>query len=126
MYGVVVSAEKAHAPVRRLLTVLWHSLRNPKPNPNQAPLGAALTAQFIGARMGMISALDILSSNAAAQRRADKAGDGERIPLAPWKGAGGPSPSDPNASAETHTSKPSPQQQAWYSIVATPPKSEGR
>ena len=107
----------------RLLTVLWHSPRNPNPNPNQAPLGAALTAQFIGARMGMISALDILSSNAAAQRRADKAGDGEQIPLAPWKDR---SPSSPNASAETHTSKPSPQQQAWYSIVATPPKSEGR
>ena len=71
----------------------------------------------------MISALDILSSNAAAQRRADKAGDGEQIPLAPWKDR---SPSSPNASAETHTSKPSPQQQAWYSIVATPPKSEGR
>ena len=81
-------------------------------------MAAALTAQFIGARMGMISALDILSSNAAAQRRADKAGDGERIPLAPWK-----DPAIPNPNAVNATLKPSPQQQAWYSIVATPPKS---
>ena len=104
-YPVVVVAENMNW-VPRYRGMRW-----------MAPLGAFLTLQFVGARLGMIRSIDILSSNAAAQRRVDKAGEGEQIPLAPW--AANPSPAsaasgtDGVSSASHRDSMPSPAQEAW-------------
>ena len=112
-YGALVTAENMRWVPR------WRGMRW------MAPLGAFLTLQFVGARLGMIRSIDILSSNAALQRRADKAGDGEHIPLAAWsrddsnrsKAATEGTPAD----IQSRGSMPSPAQEAWRAAANSQP-----